>query len=477
MASISQSQGWLSEIHDRVCQIISLRSFDERWRTTINGSLLLGSLLRLRLGTTEQLGSNLQRLSFVVLLCLLAILGLPMFASDKEGLAAIALGGLGLWLAGYALGGKETRRANTVDAIVLIYLAFNIVAACSSHYFRESIHGLLKVAVYIASYFWFTAVLGQSRTRQVYALSALLASGFAVALYGLYQYKIGVAPLATWEDPTVEEKSTRIYSTLGNPNLLAGYLLPMVPLALGLGLSALAARRRLLVLPAFLTAGVILIATVLTASRGGYIGLFFAVGALVFVLAQKVLAEHPKARMPVVAGLLASAIVALAALHFVPTFEHRVMSIFAGREHSSNSFRMNVYQSSFKMFKDNWWIGVGPGNQAFRLAYGLYMTSGFDALGTYCVPLEVAVEAGIGALLCFGALFASLMSRAHLAFWQNGNRWSIWLIAGSAAALLGMMMHGLVDTVFYRPQVQFIFWLLVAMMQTEPESRSEMQSP
>lgn len=41
------------------------------------------------------------------------------------------------------------------------------------------------------------------------------------------------------------------------------------------------------------------------------------------------------------------------------------------------------------MFKDNWWIGVGPGNTAFRLAYGLYMKSGFDALGTYCVPLEV----------------------------------------------------------------------------------------
>jgi putative inorganic carbon (HCO3(-)) transporter len=151
----------------------------------------------------------------------------------------------------------------------------------------------------------------------------------------------------------------------------------------------------------------------------------------------------------------------------VPTFEQRVTSIFAGREHSSNSYRMNVYHASLLMFKDNWWFGVGPGNQAFRLAYGLYMRSGFDALGTYCVPLEVAVESGIFGLVIFGLMILSLLARGHLAFWSQSTSYEKWLTALAVASLVGMMAQGMVDTVFYRPQVQFIFWLLVALIVTD----------
>jgi putative inorganic carbon (HCO3(-)) transporter len=136
--------------------------------------------------------------------------------------------------------------------------------------------------------------------------------------------------------------------------------------------------------------------------------------------------------------------------------------MFAGREHSSNSYRFNVWISSWQMFLDNWWFGIGPGNSTFRLAYGLYMRSGFDALGTYCVPLEVAVEAGVIGLATFGWLLVTVMARAHQCFWSSGDAQVRWLAAAAAAAIAGMMLHGLVDTVFYRPQVQFVFWLMVA---------------
>ena len=45
------------------------------------------------------------------------------------------------------------------------------------------------------------------------------------------------------------------------------------------------------------------------------------------------------------------------------------------------------------------------------------MESSFDALGTYCVPLEVGVETGILGLCAFGALIVSLLARGHAAFW------------------------------------------------------------
>ncbi len=61
-------------------------------------------------------------------------------------------------------------------------------------------------------------------------------------------------------------------------------------------------------------------------------------------------------------------------------------------------------------------FGIGVGNQAFRLAYGLYMRSGFDALGAYCVPLEIAVETGVFGLLAFAVLLLAILCRAHLNF-------------------------------------------------------------
>ena len=77
----------------------------------------------------------------------------------------------------------------------------------------------------------------------------------------------------------------------------------------------------------------------------------------------------------------------------------RIFSIFAMRSDSSNSFRFNVYQSCIQMFKDNWLLGIGCGNQNFREIYGLYMKTGFDALSAYNIYLETAVESGIFALI------------------------------------------------------------------------------
>ncbi len=115
------------------------------------------------------------------------------------------------------------------------------------------------------------------------------------------------------------------------------------------------------------------------------------------------------------------------------------------------------------MFKDNWWIGVGTGNQPFRNAYGLYMNSRFDALGTYCVPLEIAVEAGIFALMTLGVFFRFTFGPCPYRFYSKTIGWERWFCAGIALALFGIAAMGFVDTVFYRPQVHFIFCSLPAL--------------
>ncbi len=38
------------------------------------------------------------------------------------------------------------------------------------------------------------------------------------------------------------------------------------------------------------------------------------------------------------------------------------------------------------------------------------------------------------------------------------------IVAISITTVIAIMIHGLVDTIFFRPQVQFIFWTMVAFI-------------
>lgn len=450
---------------------LSLVRLDNPFAKLVQESFFLGPIIALLTALGQKLdkmstaGLWLQKLSLLIVILLYMVIGLPQFAADKEGLALISLGAAGLYLLGRILGGNG-RKVTCVDAAVGAYLAANCIACLSSHYLAESIRGLSKVIIYVVSYFLLTSLFANERKNIVLVVCAAILTGFLVSLYGLYQYKIGVAPLATWEDPNVESKGTRIYSTLGNPNLLAGYLLPLAPLSFGLGaaLVTLKGKLRFLSLPVFTVCAVVSLAVFLTGSRGGYLAIA-ATGAFLFcALSYYLLAKRKNLIAPALIGSLVLGVLLICIVHFkMPAFEQRLLSIFAGSEHSSNAYRMNVWRASMAMFKDNWWLGVGTGNTAFRLAYGLYMKSGFDALGTYCVPLEVGVETGILGLASSGALLLLIFSRAHLIFWKQAGFYRF-IALGAAAALLGLMVHGLVDTVFYRPQVHLIFWLLISLL-------------
>ncbi|MBX9722430.1 MAG: O-antigen ligase family protein, partial [Candidatus Obscuribacterales bacterium] len=262
-----------------------------------------------------------------------------------------------------------------------------------------------------------------------------------------------------------EDKTTRVYSTLKNPNLLAGYLIPLIPLSFSMAIYAFCQKgwQRLMSLPMLGVGAVITVCSIMTGSRGGWMGIGAALGILGLVVMMSLWVNKPKLRPLLLVVVFIIPPLLMFGIHHVPKIESRILSIFAGREHSSNSYRMNVYVSSIKMFLDSWWLGVGPGNSTFKLAYGLYMRSGFDALGTYCVPLEVAVETGVVGLGVFIWMIIGTIARAHENFWGNQKGPERWIAAGAAAALLGMMVHGLVDTVYYRPQVQFVFWLLLAL--------------
>jgi len=134
----------------------------------------------------------------------------------------------------------------------------------------------------------------------------------------------------------------------------------------------------------------------------------------------------------------------------------------AGREDSSNNFRINVWLAAIDMIQARPWLGIGPGNTAFNLIYPLYQQPKFNALSAYSVPLELLVEGGVPYLLAaLGLLVASL--RTGLTQLKGESPWALPAL-GALAAIAGLGVQGITDTIFFRPEVQLTGWFCLASL-------------
>ena len=93
------------------------------------------------------------------------------------------------------------------------------------------------------------------------------------------------------------------------------------------------------------------------------------------------------------------------------------------------------------------------------------MKTGFDALSAYNIYLETAVESGIFALLSFVSfLFINIYKAIKYIFSEKGK--DVVFVLATLISIIGMMTHGMVDTVFFRPQIQFTFWIMIGIIRT-----------
>lgn len=113
------------------------------------------------------------------------------------------------------------------------------------------------------------------------------------------------------------------------------------------------------------------------------------------------------------------------------------------------------------------WLGIGPGNVAFNQIYPLYQVNvRFTALSAYSIFLEILVEVGVMGFSVFLWLLAVLADRAWRclqALRTTANPQGFWLM-GAVASMVGMLTHGLVDTIWFRPEVATLWWLMVAIV-------------
>ena len=402
--------------------------------------------------------TRIEQLSGAVLMLLLA--GLPFVSRSGLGLEILASGLL--WLL-WSLCSPPGRIGATGRWLLLI-LALACLSTGWSPVPLAAAKGLLKLMSYMGVYALLCRLL---RSRPVWwdrLLAALLSGGVLSSVLALRQLYASTEELARWADPgSMSTGAIRIYGPLGNPNLLAGYLLPIVPLAVvvvfrwhGLGQKVFAAVTGLLSATAVL----------FTYSRGGWLGLLAAMAVLVFLLLLRSTAEWPPLwrRLVPLGVLFAGGVLVVIAATQLEPIRTRVVSLVAGRGDSSNNFRINVWLAAVEMIQDRPWLGIGPGNNAFNSMYPLYQQPKFNALSAYSVPLELMVEMGVpGLLACCGLLVSGVRSGLHL----GGS--SGLIAIGCLAGIAGLLTQGITDTIFFRPEVQLIGWFCLASLSTRSD--------
>lgn len=409
---------------------------------------------------------------FIMIFITLTLVGSTFLESEKIGLLAIGVIGLTIVKMFIKKGAKV--RITPWDTALIIYFSINLISTFNSELIPQSIHGFLKTVIYLFYYFCAANYFqtNQNKIRYVFMIIGLLC--FSQSVTAIYQNICGVEQISTWQDSNYinpEDAISRAYGTLKplNPNLLGGYLIAGIPCIIAAGMICLSKKNYKTFFSSLIVFSVCSLAVFLTGSRGAYLALGATIFGFILLFTKIINTDFNAAeKIKMWWKNFIIAMVGFFALVLIstPQIVKRLLSIFILRGDSSTSFRMNVYNSSWQMFLDHWILGIGSGNQTFREIYGYYMLSGYDALSTYSVPLEIAVEGGIFALLAFAAFVGLFVYNAYK-FISIKDTPSLLtekvIVCCAILTVIGVMMHGLFDTIYFRPQVQFLFWTTIAM--------------
>lgn len=310
--------------------------------------------------------------------------------------------------------------------------------------FQPLLYALLFILLY---------TYADSAEKKKKAFYFIFAGAVCVIFFGLFQYA-DVQNMAndmtaqSWVDPKrFPFLYRRMFSTLENPNLLAGYLLMILSFAVPFFLSLPKGKKKLL-LGIFSLA--LLLCLALTYCRGAWISLAVIVAGLAIFYDKRF--------------WLFFLVVPAVLLFYHGQIAVRFLSLFSG-EDTSVDLRFALWESAEAMIEDHPLLGIGWGS--FFLAYpdyNFYIQDPtvliFHAHNMYINMLaEVGIPGGLFYLACFFGVF--LMSfRNYKAAQDSFTRC---LGIGGMLMTASLAVMGMGDHVLFSRAVSFCFWSLSAL--------------
>lgn len=330
------------------------------------------------------------------------------------------------------------------DFTVLFYFLVGAISALTSIIPSDSIR---IFTLNIISFLIVIIIINAVKTKQdLVILLAMLCAGIVISsLYGFWQYAMGIEVDVRLVDTTVSGSLRRLFSTMGNPNNYAEYLVAVMPFFAALFLGDSTIRRKLFISGLFLLP---LMNLIMTSSRSSWLGFAFAVLVFTFFVNRKVLP------LLFLGGIIS--------IPFLPhSIKARIMTI--GRD-SSSRYRLQIWDGAFKMLKDYWLTGIGQGPAPFIALFRRYSTLP-GVVHSHMLPLQIWLELGIAGVATFVWMVIRFFKKtAALAFGDVKDPFFKYVSAAAMSGIAGLLLVGMFEYIWFYPRIISIFWILTGIL-------------
>jgi len=269
----------------------------------------------------------------------------------------------------------------------------------------------------------------------------LVAASVLISLLAIYQYFFGFRHLLSYvhtqgisDNFTLDYISQRrVFFPFVTPNILAGYLVMMIPLALAVG------NNILFIVP-------LSIALLLTKSIGALISLFCGLAAYFYLKG-----ELRRKGIIFLGGI--SVIILIMFIIRANTQKQHLLPLF------STVMRLNYWEKGLEIIKLHPFAGVGLGN--FNLAQSRYAHNSY---------LQLWAEIGTLGIFAFLWLVWSLLRIRVIRLKEKAKDR---ISSGIFLASIIFLLHNLIDFTFFLPEVCLLWWVILAASFTSLGLKSE----
>jgi Flp pilus assembly protein TadD/O-antigen ligase len=379
--------------------------------------------------------------------------------------------GLSLWLLASLAQGQLSWVRSRLTLMVLAFGAWAATTIIYSRYRYVTVSEFGRLAANVGLFLLIVVSLRRiSQVRRVIAAAALVS--VPVCIYGFYQ--ASGRDFINWSTPV-----SRVFSFLGNPTYLGGFLILVIPLALAAGWpipqpDQPSWQRRLISGLFLAAAGAMLLCLYYSRTIGGVIG--FALAApLVFVLGL-VRGGNRVVRVAVPATLAAAVLVTglgLLGYRYLPENDKaRIRTILQFRD--PNAEERGLHRKvALEVFQRHPLLGEGYGT--FR-AYALermapeWYTQDLTRAEQMFMPgyahneyLQVLADAGaIGGLLFLALVLSGYGLAMRVALRHPDSRWGV-LGLGLTAATTAFLFQNLFGITFRQAGAATFYWLWLGL--------------
>lgn len=330
-----------------------------------------------------------------------------------------------------------------IDISVFAFMASIIIALVNSKF---SIDSIKHMGIYISILLFSIILVNSIKNKYAFMrfIKYIIIMSTLMSIYGIYQLLMGIPVDPLLIDLNMGQYLSRVYSTMGNPNIYAGVLVLSLPFYILAYIEQDSVKGKLIT---FCGGMLVFCNILLTYSRTAYIALIASI--VVFLILKN------KNMFPI---LLIGMVLAIP---IIPSdVITRLMTL--GKD-SSSIYRFNIWETSMRMIKDNWFLGIGINSEKFKVIFSQYSLY-TPPSHSHMFFMQIWLELGLIGIVSFVWMVVRLIKWALKVLLSGIDKKMNNIIIANISAIVGILLFGLAENIGFGLRILYIFWTVIMLL-------------